>query len=114
MTNIIISYHYIIFDQYHYIISNIKSSPDPISNIHTFSSAAPPSILVLAASDNVKESIREEVTKKAAVLLDFVQITSPQFGQLVQLILNAKNVDLSDIQNDSLSKILLNKGKILA
>ena len=44
--------------------------------------------------------------KKAAVLLDFVQITShpppppsPQFGQLVQLFLNAKNVDLSDIQN---------------
>ena len=30
---------------------------------------------------------------------------SPQFGQLVQLFLNAKNADLSDIQNDS--KILL-------
>ena len=45
--------------------------------------------------------------KKVAVLLDFVQITSPpspQFGQLVPLSLNAKNVDLSDIQNDSLSK----------
>ena len=48
--------------------------------------------------------------KKAAVLFDFVQITSPlpKFGQLVQLFLNAKNVDLSDIQNDLLSKILLN------
>ena len=48
--------------------------------------------------------------KNAAVLLDFVQITSPpltQFGQLVQFFLNAKNVDLSHIQNDSLSKILL-------
>ena len=31
----------------------------------------------------------------------------PQFGQLVQLFLNAKNVDLNDIQNDSLSKICL-------
>ena len=49
--------------------------------------------------------------KKGARLLDFVQITSlpcsPQFGQLVQIFLNAKNVDLSDIQNDTLSKILL-------
>ena len=42
--------------------------------------------------------------KKVAVLLDFVQITSPQF---VPLFFNAKNVDLSNIQNDSLSKILL-------
>ena len=54
--------------------------------------------------------------KKVAVLLDFVQITSTpppppplshQFGQLVPLFLNAKNVNLSDIQNDLLSKILL-------
>ena len=46
--------------------------------------------------------------KKVAVLLGFVQITSPspQFGQLVPIFLNAKNVDLSNIQNDSLSKIL--------
>ena len=44
--------------------------------------------------------------KKSAVLLDFVQITSPQFG-LGQFFLNAKNTDLSNIQNDSLSKILL-------
>ena len=44
--------------------------------------------------------------KKAAVLLDFVQITShtpppspsPQFGQLEQLFLNAENVNLSDIK----------------
>ena len=43
--------------------------------------------------------------KKVAVLLDCVQITSPQFGQLVQLFLNAKNVDLGDIQNDTLLKI---------
>ena len=34
-------------------------------------------------------------------------LPSNQFGQLVQLFLNAKNIDLSDIQNDSLSKILL-------
>ena len=54
-------------------------------------------------------SLREGVPKKAAVLFDFVQITSPlpKFGQLVQLFLNAKNVDLSNIQNDSLSKVLL-------
>ena len=45
--------------------------------------------------------------KKVAVLLDFVQITSPQLWKRQQLFLNAKNVDLSDIQNDSLSKILL-------
>ena len=55
--------------------------------------------------------VREGSPKKVAVLLDFFQITSPspspQFGQLVQLFLNAKNVDLSYIQNDSLSKILL-------
>ena len=34
-------------------------------------------------------------------------LPSPQFWQLVQLFLNAKNIDLSDIQNDTLSKILL-------
>ena len=59
--------------------------------------------------DNL-ECIRDDfVRKKTAILLDFVQITSPtpQFGQVVQLFLNAKNVDLSDIQNDSLSEILL-------
>ena len=46
--------------------------------------------------------------EKVAVLFYFVQITSPspQFGQLVQLFFNAKNVDLSDIQNDAMSKIL--------
>ena len=33
-----------------------------------------------------------------------VRPPSPQFGQLVQLFLNAKNVNLSNIQNDSLSK----------
>ena len=37
---------------------------------------------------------------------------SPQFGQLVQLFLNAKNVDLGNIQNDSLSKILLKERQI--
>ena len=41
--------------------------------------------------------------KKVAVLLYFVQITP----QIVQIFLNAKNVDLSNIQNESLSKILL-------
>ena len=41
--------------------------------------------------------------KKAAVLLDYVQITPP----LWTTFLNAKNVDLSDIENDSSSKILL-------
>ena len=49
--------------------------------------------------------------KNAAGFLDFVQIASsppsPQFGRRVQLFFNAKNVDLSHIQNDTLSKILL-------
>ena len=49
--------------------------------------------------------------KKAAILLDFVQITSPfpppNLDNLYNLFLNAKNVDFSDIQNDSLFKILL-------
>ena len=49
-------------------------------------------------------TIREDIPKKAAVLLDFVQITSPPTPQLF---LNAKNDNLSDIQNYSLSKILL-------
>ena len=31
----------------------------------------------------------------------------PKFGQAVQLFLNATNVGLSDIQNNSLTKILL-------
>ena len=53
--------------------------------------------------------------EKTDALLDFVQITSThplpspsaQFGQLVQLFLNAKNGDLSDIQNDPLSIFLI-------
>ena len=61
-------------------------------------------------------SLREGVPKKAAVLFDFVQITSPlpKFGQLVQLFLKAKNVDLSDIQNENYPKLLLNKGRMFA
>ena len=53
---------------------------------------------------------REGVKKKTAVLLDFVQITSqgaPPIWTICKTILNAKNFDLSGIQNDSLSKILL-------
>ena len=43
--------------------------------------------------------------KKVVILLDFVQITpSPQVGQLAQLFLNAKNVNLRNIQNNSLNK----------
>ena len=46
--------------------------------------------------------------KKNAVLLDFVQIPPPRpLPQFGQLFLNTKNVDLGDIQNDSLSKIPL-------
>ena len=50
--------------------------------------------------------LRDGLTKKTAVLLDFFPnyLPSPQFGQLVQILLNVKNVDLSDIQNGSLSK----------
>ena len=47
---------------------------------------------------------------KNAVLLDFVQINSPppppNLDNLYNFF-NAKNVDLINIQNDSLSKILL-------
>ena len=44
-------------------------------------------------------------SQKNRRILDFVQITSPspRFRQFVQLFLNAKNDDLSAIQNDSLS-----------
>ena len=38
--------------------------------------------------------------------LNYLLPPSPQLGQLVQLFWNAKNVDLSYILNDSLSKIL--------
>ena len=61
--------------------------------------------------------IREGVTKKRRCSFEFCQNyppPSPQYGQLVQLFLDAKNVDSSDIQNDSLSKILLSKARILA
>ena len=55
--------------------------------------------------------LREGFTKKKLlffwILSKLPPPPSPQFGQLVPLSLNAKNVDLSDIQNDSLSKILL-------
>ena len=37
---------------------------------------------------------------------NYLDPPSPKFGQLVPLFFNTKNVDLSDIQNDSLSKIL--------
>ena len=59
--------------------------------------------------------------KKVAALLDFVQITAPTPPPLPPIwttfttFCNAKKVDLSDIQNDSLSKILFKfKGRILA
>ena len=47
--------------------------------------------------------------KKVTVLLDFVQITSPPSPNLDNLyrLMNAKNVDLSDFKNESLSKVLL-------
>ena len=53
--------------------------------------------------------VREGFTKKkVARFLDFVRI-SPPLPNLDNLynFFNTKNVDLSDIQNDSLSKILL-------
>ena len=74
----------------------------------------------LVDQDDQHIMLREGFTERVAVLLYFVQIApptphppSPQFGPLVQLFLNTKNIDLSDIQNDSLPKILL-KGRILA
>ena len=57
---------------------------------------------------SIAPSLGKVSRKKVALFWDFVQITpSAQFGQLLQLFLNTKNIDLSDIQNDSLSKILL-------
>ena len=53
---------------------------------------------------------RECFTKKSRWSFGFCQNylpPSPQFGQVVKLFHNAINVDLSDLQNDSLSKILL-------
>ena len=63
-----------------------------------FSFYVPENIQVLQK----RKGLGEGFPKKVAVILDFVQITStpspsPQFGQLVQLFLNAKNADLSDI-----------------
>ena len=56
---------------------------------------------------SIAPSLGKVSRKKVALFWDFVQITpSAQFGQLLQLFLNTKNIDLSDIQNDSLSKIL--------
>ena len=52
--------------------------------------------------------------KKVAVLLDFVQITSRPSPKFWQLFFNAQNVDLSDIQNDSLFKFFINNGRMLA
>ena len=53
-------------------------------------------------------TVREGVTEKAAVLLVFVQITSPPtIWTTCTTFLNAKNVDLIDIQNDSLLVLVL-------
>ena len=55
----------------------------------------------------VHKALGKVSRNKFAVLLDFVQITPlPPIWTILQLFLNAKNVDLSDIQNDSLSEIL--------
>ena len=55
------------------------------------------------------EDIRDGIMRKNCCSFGFCPnyLPSPQFGQLLQLFFNAKNGDLSDIQNDSLSKILL-------
>ena len=56
--------------------------------------------------------LREGFTKKSSCSFGFCPNylfptpPTPQFGQLVPLSFNAKNVDLRNIQNDSLSKIL--------
>ena len=78
-----------------------KTTPGFIFNAHI-------DILIIMIAEGWFDLVvlRDVLTKKTAVLLDFIQITSPQFKRLLQLFLNAKNVDLSDIQIDSLSKIL--------
>ena len=55
---------------------------------------------------SAKWSKWSDIPKKTAVLMDFVQITSP-LPPTPQLFLDAKNDNLSDIQNYSLSNILL-------
>ena len=64
---------------------------------------------LLRAPSGLKEG---STRKKVAVLLDFVQISPPPpplppIWTTCTTFFNAKNVDLRDIQNDSLSKILL-------
>ena len=54
--------------------------------------------------NHIREGFPE---KKLLFFWILSKLSPPQFEQLVQLFLNAKNVDLSDIQNDSLFKILL-------
>ena len=53
--------------------------------------------------------VREGFTKKSSRSFGFcsnyLDPPTPQFGQLVPLFLNAKNVDITDIQNDSLGKV---------
>ena len=55
--------------------------------------------------------VREGFTKKSSRSFGFcsnyLDPPTPQFGQLVPLFLNAKNVDSSDIQDYSSSKIPL-------
>ena len=73
-------------------------------------------LLALLRKNQLEEKmcqVKGKVHEKSccSFLSKFVQITSPppspQFGQLVQLFLNAKNVDLSDIQSDSLLVLVL-------
>ena len=62
------------------------------------------------ATGGVLPLIKDVLLRKSICCFEFCSNylpPSPQFGLLVQHFLNAKNVDLSDIQNDSLSKILL-------
>ena len=47
---------------------------------------------------SIAPSLGKVSRKKVALFWDFVQITpSAQFGQLLQLFLNTKNIDLSEI-----------------
>ena len=67
-----------------------------------------PSPIIIAMS--LSQSLREGFPKKSCCSFGFCPNNPPsfpQFGQLVQLFLNAKNANLSYIQNDTLSKINL-------
>ena len=78
------------------VTMSLNSFSEMEKNVYKFSKF----IVSLDLRDNIVPVYVMVSRKKHAVLLDIVKIThppSPQFGRLVPIILNAKNVDLSNI-----------------